>query len=89
MVDGSDRRGRWWTGRRSTFGFCRYFTLYKDALPFRGRGSVNLRGIDLLGNVGRIILIISIPFMFIVDIDLTILVLFLVVLVMDGDAIWN
>jgi len=41
----------------------------------------------LLRNVGGLIFIVSIPFMFVVAIDLVFFVIFLVIFVVNGDAI--
>ena len=43
----------------------------------------------MLRNVCSVILIISIPFVFIVDVDLVFLVLFFIIFVVDGDTIGN
>jgi hypothetical protein len=43
----------------------------------------------LLRDVGSLIFIVSIPFVFVITIDLIFLVLFLIVFVMNGDVIRN
>jgi hypothetical protein len=93
MGDGCDGRGRRGAKRRSTLRFSRRLALYKDALSFRRWGGVNLRGVDLLGNVGSFIFVVSIPFVFVFvlvfNIDLIFLFLFLIVFVVNGDSIRN
>lgn len=89
MSDGWGGRGRRGAKRRSILCFSRRLALYKDALSFWGWGGINLRRVDLLGNVSSFIFVVSIPFVFILDIDFIFIFLFLVVFVVNGDSIRN